>query len=229
MSHPDAVMIFAAGFGTRMGDLTKDRPKPMIPVAGRPLIDHTLDIVRDLHPRQVVMNTHYKADILSQHLASSDVMISHEAEQILDTGGGLRNALPLLQAQTIYTMNCDVIWNGPNPLKLLRDQWNPDAMDALLLCVPLARAVGRKGSGDFSIDDNGHISRKGNFVYTGAQILKTGGLNDISDTAFSLNILWDKIAQKRRLKAIEYPGSWCDVGYPEGITLAEQLIATKHV
>lgn len=227
--HPDAVMIFAAGFGTRLGDLTKDIPKPMVAVAGRPLIDHTLDLVRDIHPRRIVMNTHYKAEILSRHLASSEVVINHEAETILDTGGGLRNALPLLGAQTVYTVNCDVIWNGPNPLKLLSDHWNPNVMDGLLLCVPMPRAVGRKGAGDFSIDHNGHLSRKGDLVYTGVQIIKAQGLYDIPDTVFSLNVLWDKIAQQNRLKAVEYPGHWCDVGHPEGIGLAEQLIAKTYV
>ena len=222
MAAPASLMIFAAGFGTRMGALTADRPKPLIEVAGRPLIDHALDLTKGLSLTKVV-NTHYLGDMLAAHLEGRDVHISHEPE-ILDTGGGLRQALPTLGSGAVFTMNADVIWKGPNPLDLLSAAWDPARMDALLMCVPLARAVGRKGGGDFSIAPDGQISRSGDLVYTGVQILKTEGLAAIPDPVFSLNRLWDQMIADGRACALEYPGNWCDVGHPEGIQLAEELI-----
>ena len=224
MSTPDAVMIFAAGFGTRMGALTADRPKPMIEVAGRPLIDHALDLVAAVAPARIVVNTHYRAEVLHRHLAGRDLMISHE-EEILDTGGGLKQAAPLLASNSVFTLNPDVAWSGPNPLKIVQSAWNASEMDALLLCVPTARAIGRLGSGDFSVDTEGHISRGGDLVYTGVQIVQPALLERIPDRVFSLNRLWDLLIAEGRAFAIEYPGSWCDVGRPEGIALAEDLMA----
>lgn len=224
MAHPNALMIFAAGFGTRMGQLTQERPKPLIEVAGRTLIDHTLALSAGIPLETTVVNTHYKSEMLAAHLADQAIKISHE-EQILDTGGGLRAALPILGKGPVFTMNSDVIWKGPNPLPLLAQAWNPDQMDALLLCVSLERAVGRKGGGDFSMDAKGRISRTGDLVYTGVQILKTGRLAQIEEDIFSLNLLWNQIMADGRGYAVEYPGQWCDVGHPEGIQLAEELIA----
>ncbi|NIZ11790.1 nucleotidyltransferase family protein [Phaeobacter sp. HF9A] len=222
-------MIFAAGFGTRMGVLTADRPKPMIPVAGRPLIDHALDIARAANPARIVVNTHYKAEVLHAHLANQDVRISHEADAILDTGGGLKQARDLLDSACVYTLNPDVIWRGPNPLHLLAEGWQWGDMDALLLCVPTARAIGRLGPGDFSTSPDGRISRGGDLVYTGAQILKPALLDRLHERAFSLNALWDLLIAEGRASLVEYPGQWCDVGRPEGIPLAESLLAGADV
>lgn len=223
--HPDAVMLFAAGFGTRMGALTKERPKPLIEVAGRPLIDHALDMVDDLNPARTVANLHYLPDQLEAHLTPKDVLLSREEPEILETGGGLRAALPLLGEGPVYTLNTDAIWSGPNPLALLRDVWDPDRMDALLMCVPTGQTIGHSGSGDFTADTDGRITRGPGLIYGGAQIMKTGGLISISEKAFSLNVLWDQMQRQGRLFAAIYPGSWCDVGHPEGIALAERLIA----
>ena len=226
---PTSVMLFAAGFGTRMKHLTRDRPKPLIKVAGKPLIDYALSLAQELDPNQIVANVHYHSDQLRQHLEPHKVMISHESPDILDTGGGLRHALPLLGQDPVFTMNTDVIWKGPNPMQLARDTWDPNQMDALLVCVPLNRAIGRKGSGDFTADDAGRINRGGDLVYGGVQILKTDGLHKVPDKVFSLNVLWNQIHDANRLFAIEYPGYWCDVGYPEGIELAENLLKSKDV
>ncbi|WP_372921728.1 NTP transferase domain-containing protein, partial [Roseovarius sp.] len=133
---PRSVMLFAAGFGTRMGALTAERPKPMIEVAGRPLIDHALSLVRAHRPDRIVANVHYRPDPLIRHLEGSEVIISHETPDILETGGGLRAALPHLGEGPVFTMNTDAVWSGPNPLDLLFDLWQPARMDALLLCVP---------------------------------------------------------------------------------------------
>ncbi|MGV6803203.1 MAG: nucleotidyltransferase family protein [Ruegeria sp.] len=224
-AEPEAIMLFAAGFGTRMGDLTRNRPKPLIPVAGRPLIDHTLDLVETVRPKRVVANLHYHADQLAAHLEPRGVLLSHEQSEILETGGGLRAALPLLGDSPVYTMNTDAIWSGPNPLELLKSAWDPVRMNALLMCVPIRRTVGHAGSGDFKLEPDGQIARGPGLVYGGVQILKTEGLGDIAEHAFSLNLLWDRMHQDGRLFGLEYPGRWCDVGRPEGITLAEELLA----
>lgn len=228
-SKPDAVMLFAAGFGTRMRELTRDKPKPMIEVDGRPLITHALDLAQEMQPTRIVANLHYRPEPLRRLLEPENVQISLEQPEILDTGGGLRHALPLLGDGPVFTMNTDAIWKGPNPLQTALDAWDPNQMDALLVCVPLARAVGRLGGGDFACDAEGRISRGGDLVYGGVQILKTQALHQIPETAFSLNVLWTRMAAEDRLYGVEYPGHWCDVGHPEGITLAEELIAQDDV
>lgn len=220
-----SVLLFAAGFGTRMGALTADRPKPMIEVAGRPLIDHALDLARAINPPRIVSNLHYKPQILADHLAAQNVITTLEWPQILETGGGLRNALPLLGSDPVITLNPDVVWNGPNPLDLLMKAWDPDRMDALLVCLPPEAARGRVGAGDFDTDQAGALTRGTAVIYGGAQMLKTDGLADIPETAFSLNVLWDQMIASGRLYGVTYPGTWCDVGRPEGIALAEALIA----
>lgn len=218
------VFLFAAGFGTRMGALTKDRPKPLIHVAGKPLIDHALDLTATLPDVTVAANLHYKADMLQAHLEPKGVTLFHEEPEILETGGGLKAALPALGPEPLFTMNTDAIWDGPNPLELLRKAWRPDVMDALLMCVPVDNAIGHTGSGDFSQDASGRITRGQGLVYGGVQILKTQRLAEIGQRAFSLNLLWDLLHADGRLYGFRYPGNWCDVGAPAGIELAEKMI-----
>ena len=226
---PDAVMLFAAGFGTRMGALTADRPKPLIRVAGRALLDHALEMAEGAGAAPIVVNAHYKASQIAAHLAGRDAAISHEAPDILDTGGGLRAALPMLKASAICTMNTDAVWRGANALSLLRDAWRPDVMDALLLCVPLARAVGHKGQGDFTLGADGRLTRGGGLIYSGAQIIKASALEDMPLGAFSLNLVWDRLLAAGRLHGCIYPGTWCDVGHPAGIALAEEMLGAPDV
>lgn len=223
------VMLFAAGFGTRMGALTSERPKPLIEVAGRPLIDHALALAEDLPPARIVANLHYHADMLAAHLAPRGVLLSREEPDILETGGGLRAALPLLGPGPVLTVNTDAVWSGPNPLRLLAKAWDPARMDALLMCVPKERAAGHEGPGDFVPDGTGRARRGPGLVYGGAQIVRTDGLGAIPDAAFSLNRLWDRMLDAGRLYALTYPGRWCDVGHPGGIALAERLLETGDV
>lgn len=217
------LMIFAAGLGTRMRPLTDSLPKPLIPVAGRTLLDRALDLGRDAGAGPVVVNTHYLGDQIAAHLADRDVAISDEPGTILDTGGGLRQALPLLGQGPVMTLNPDVVWTGPNPLAALNAAWR-DEMEALLMLVPLDRATGRQGAGDFSLDAAGRISRRGDFVYGGAQIIRPDRLARIPDAAFSLNRLWDLLIAEGRAFGISHPGGWCDVGYPQAIPLAEAML-----
>ncbi|XDA98240.1 nucleotidyltransferase family protein [Sulfitobacter sp. LCG007] len=227
--RPDAVMLFAAGFGTRMKPLTDRLPKPMIEVAGRPLIDHALEHVFPLRPRLVLANLHYRPAPLVEHLEPLGVETILETPDILDTGGGLKNALPRLGPGPVMTMNSDAIWIGPNPLKMLHDNWRPEEMDALLICVPRSRAIGRSLPGDFGMDPEGRLVRKGDLVYGGAQILATGQVAACPERAFSLNLIWDRMAAEGRLYGIVHPGHWCDVGTPEGIGLAEETLRAHHV
>ncbi|MBO9476172.1 nucleotidyltransferase family protein [Shimia sp. R11_0] len=225
----DTIMLFAAGFGTRMGALTQTRPKPLLPVAGKPLLDHTLELAQAITPRQIVVNAHYHADQITAHLANTPVSVSIETPEILETGGGLRQALPLLGDSPVFTSNTDAIWRGPNPFALLQEAWKPDEMDALLLCLPRANALGYTRDGDFLMDADGRLTRGPGVVYSGIQILKTEGLHAIADTAFSLNLLWDQMRETKRLFGITYPGEWCDVGTPEGLALAETLLESPDV
>lgn len=227
--RPQAVMLFAAGFGTRMGALTAEKPKPLIEVAGRPLIDHALDFVDAFGVERVVANLHYKADMLRAHLAGRAIGLSEEQPDILETGGGLRAALPMLGQGPVITMNTDAVWNGPNPLSLLAEAWDPDRMDALLICIPRAQAVGHAGQGDFIADDQGRLTRGPGAIYGGVQIVKTEGLQVIEDEAFSLNLLWNRMLDENRLFGLTYPGQWCDVGRPEGIELAERMVGFGDV
>ncbi|MFB2531982.1 nucleotidyltransferase family protein [Paracoccus sp. p3-h83] len=221
---PDALMLFAAGLGTRMGALTATRPKPLIPVGGRCLLDHALDLAQGAGLPRVVANVHYLPDQIRAHLAGRDVAISDETDKLLETGGGLRKALPLLGAGPVLTLNTDAVWTGPNVLAALRTAWRP-GMGALVALVPLDRATGHRGSGDFALDDQGRITRPGPFVYTGAQAIDPADLALIDQDAFSLNLLWNRMIARGRMFGLIHPGGWCDVGQPQSIPLAEALLA----
>jgi len=223
----DAVMLFAAGFGTRMGRLTQDMPKPLVPVAGKPLIDHAMMMVRDAGMHHIVVNAHYKAEQVVDHFAGSDVQVIVENPTILDTGGGLKAALSLLKADVVFTMNTDAVWDGPNPLAVLHDAWRAD-MQALLLCVPLPRAIGRIGEGDFDLGD-GRARWGSDAVYTGVQMIRTDLVSDTAEDVFSLRMIWESLVAGDRLNAITYPGKWCDVGHADGIFLAEQMLSHTDV
>lgn len=221
---PD-LMIFAAGFGTRMGALTADRPKPLIPVAGRALIDHALALGDGAGVARPVVNLHYRGQMIRDHLAGRDVAFSDETAEILDTGGGLRAALPLLAPGLVLALNSDAVWTGPNPLSALATAFDPERMDALLLLIPRDRATGHLGAGDFAMAADGRLSRGRDHVYTGAQILDPAGLAEVPERVFSLNRLWDRAAARGRLYGLLHPGGWADVGHPDGIAAAEALLA----
>ncbi len=218
-------MLFAAGLGTRMRPLTDTRAKPLIEVAGKPLIDHALALCQNGPVGQIVVNVHHHADQMRRHLVQAGVLISDESEKLLETGGGLRHALPLLGPDPVFTLNTDMVWNGANPLRLLEQHWANSRADALLLVQHVNRVYGRTGAGDFSIDGQGQLTRGGDYLYLGAQIIRTNGIRTIDAEAFSLNVLWEEIAARGRLYGAVYTGDWCDVGTPAGITAAERMLA----
>lgn len=225
---PNSVMLFAAGFGTRMGELTKDQPKPLINVAGKPLLDHALEIANSAGIETKVVNAHYKSDQIVTHLKGrDDTRVVIEEPDVLDTGGGLRNALPLLSDGPVFTMNTDAVWTGANPIEELRAAWDPDRMDALLLLIRKDRAVGYTRDGDFMMDEDGRLTRGPGYVYSGVQILRTEGLKFVPDRVFSLNILWDSMLLDERIFGVVHDGGWADVGHPDGITLAEGMLAQE--
>lgn len=231
---PDALMIFAAGRGTRMGALTRDRPKPLIEVAGRPLIDHALALARSAGIERIVVNSHAHADQLETYLGvnAPDARIAPEPV-LLETGGGLLAARRLLAADVAFTLNADMVWTGPNPLRALARAW-PAARAkggrALLCLVPRVRATGHAGPGDFFRTADGHLERRGehdraDFVYAGAQILELETLDGLAPGVFSLNLVWNRLLAEERLLGIVHDGGWVDVGTPEGIDLAEAELA----
>jgi MurNAc alpha-1-phosphate uridylyltransferase len=208
-----------------MRPLTDTRPKPLIEVAGRALIDHALALAEGEGLARIAVNAHYRADQIAAHLAARpEIKVIVEAPEILETGGGLKNALPHLGEGPVYTLNSDAVWAGPNPLAFLRAAWEPEKMDALVLLIPREAARGHGGRGDFFIDGAGQLTRGPGLVYAGAQIVNPARLADIPKRIFSLNMLWDKFIAEDRLFGAVYPGLWCDVGTPAAIPLAEAML-----
>ncbi|PUB17197.1 nucleotidyltransferase family protein [Yoonia sediminilitoris] len=221
MSWP--ILFFAAGLGTRMGELTKDKPKPLVEVAGRALIDHALGFAETpgIGPR--VVNLHYKGAMIRDHLSQENVLFSDESEALLETGGGLRHALPHLAQSPVITMNTDAVWKGPNPIAQVIAAWRDD-MECLLLMVPRSQVSGHLGEGDFTIDDAGRLHRGKGDIYSGVQIIRTETLADIKESRFSMNIVWDQVAARGGLFGVRYSGQWCDVGQPSSIAIAQSML-----
>jgi MurNAc alpha-1-phosphate uridylyltransferase len=219
---PDSVMLFAAGLGTRMAPLTERLPKPLIPVGGCALIDHALRQIDAAGVGRIVVNLHYKPEMIRAHLAHRhDIVFADETAALLETGGGLKAALPLLTGDAVYTMNTDAVWTGGNPIDELRAGWNADRMAALLLLVHRDQAVGYRGAGDFDLLADGRLRRGGSLVYTGAQVIRRAPVAGVSERAFSLNRVWDMLLAEGRVSGMLHAGGFCDVGRPESIALAE--------
>ena len=217
------IIFFAAGRGTRMEHLVADKPKPLIRVAGKALIDHALDLTDQVAVGQRVVNLYYKGRMIRDHLAGTDIVFSDETDDLLETGGGLRNAMPLLGSSPVITMNTDAVWRGPNPIETILGTWH-DRMEALLLTVPRAQVSGHPGKGDFFQDSDGRLHRGPGDIYTGLQIIRTDTLADIPYRAFSMNVVWDRMAARGGLYGVSYAGQWCDVGQPSSIPLAEAML-----
>lgn len=230
-------MVMAAGLGKRMRPLTATRPKPLVEVAGKTLLDHCLDRLRAAGVRRVVVNVHYLADSLEAHLRSRagnlDIRVSDERDQLLETGGGLARALPMIDADPFLAVNSDNLWvDGPvDTLRLLASGWDERRMDALLLLVPLHRAFCHVGQGDFHLTPSGKLRRKkpggvAPFVFTGVQMISKrlfeGGY---PEGPFSTNLLWDRAMEAGRCFGAVHQGLWFDVGRPESIRKTEAILS----
>lgn len=233
---PDTAMVLAAGLGKRMRPLTATRPKPMVEVAGAPLIEHAFARLRGAGVKRAVVNVHYLADsfeaYLKNRVSGLEITVSDERGALLETGGGVRKALPLIGADPFYVLNSDQVWlNGPvDSLKLLAMQWDATRMDALLLLVPYARAHAHGGRGDFHMDPFGRLTRRrpgrvAPFVYAGAWLSSRRLFDDAPHGAFSLNLLWDRAIAAGRLFGVTHSGLWVDVGTPDAVAEAEARLA----
>jgi MurNAc alpha-1-phosphate uridylyltransferase len=208
-----------------MRPLTLTRPKPLIALGGVPLLDRAIALARGAGTGRIAVNAHYLADQIVAHLAGTDIAVSLEQPDLLDTGGGLRAALPLLgAADPVLTLNPDVLYLGPNPAEVLARAWSPDGADALLLVVPLTRTAGRD-RGDFTLDPTGRIRRGGDHLYTGAQLIRPGVVARWPARIFGLNPVWDALIAADRIRAVPYPGRWLDVGTPDALAVAEAALA----
>ena len=232
---PHTAMVMAAGLGKRMRPLTASRPKPLVEVAGKPLVDHVLDRLRAAGVSNIVVNVHYLPEALEAHLKSRavdfDVRISDERKLLMETGGGMIQALPLIDCDPFLVVNSDNYWvDGPaDTLQLLASMWQGDRMDALLLLVPLARAGNHAGQGDFHMKADGRLARRAKgrvapFVFTGIQIVSKRLLRDAPEGPFSTNILWDRAIEEGRCFGAVHQGLWFDVGNPAAIKATERAL-----
>ena len=234
--RPATAMVLAAGLGTRMRPLTDDRPKALVEVAGRALIDHVLDRLADAGVRQAVVNVHAFADRLEAHLARRvrppEIVISDERDRVLETGGGLKKARPLLGDGPVYVANIDSVWTEPGEpaLSALARAWNPAAMDALLLLTPTDLALGFDGPGDVFMDDGGRLRFRDEaptapLAYVGVHITKPQVVDAEPEGPFSLTRVWRRLAAERRLSGVLLQGAWMHVGDPQARRAAEERLA----
>ena len=231
MSAPRRAMVLAAGLGTRMRPLTETRPKPLVEVAGRTLIDRVLDRLEAAGAEEVVVNVHHLADLLERHLGartSPRIIISDERARLLDSGGGVKKALPHLGREPFFIVNADTIWieGFRANLSALAEAFDPSRMDAVLLLAASATSIGYDGKGDFSADADGRLTRREEgqvtpFVYAGAAVTDASLFETTPDEPFSLNLLLTRAIARQRLYGVRLDGLWMHVGTPEAIADAE--------
>lgn len=230
----DTAMVLAAGHGTRMRPITETRPKALVEVGGKPLIDHALDRLKAAGITRIVVNIHAFADMMRAHLERRDdldIIISDESDKLLETGGAIKHALPLLGDKAILTHNCDSMWvegMGANIPRLI-NAWNPETMDALLMVAVTANVVGDVGRGDFLMAADGRLERRearsvAPFMYTGVQIIDPKLYRDMPDEHFSTNKVWDGCLERGRLFGQRLDGVWMHVGTPAALEDAEQFL-----
>jgi N-acetyl-alpha-D-muramate 1-phosphate uridylyltransferase len=231
---PRTAMVLAAGNGIRMRPLTERMPKPLIAVGGKPLLDNVLDRLAATGVETAVVNVHYLADQIERHLASRRaprIVISDERTELLDTGGGVVKALPILGAAPFYHLNSDTIWIDGVKSNLVRlaESFDAARMDALLLLAATSSSVGYAGRGDFGMASDGRLQRRPErevapFVYAGVAVLSPALFADAPSGAFSLNLLFDRAIEAGRLHGLRLEGVWMHVGTPDAIAAAEAAI-----
>ena len=233
-AKPDAAMILAAGLGLRMRPLTENMPKPLVPVAGKPLISHILEPLAKAGITKIVINAHYLANQMKDYVLknkSLPLVLSDESDLLLDSGGGVKKALPQLGQNPFYVLNADSFWiDGPRSnLKRLADAWDAQRMDILLLVASGGQVTGYSGPGDFVMDAAGHLTRRPErvvapFVYAGVGIMKPELFADTPDGPFSLNLPFNRAIERERLFGLRLDGEWLHVGTPDAIDAAERRI-----
>ncbi|MDA0676302.1 MAG: nucleotidyltransferase family protein [Proteobacteria bacterium] len=231
--RPRTAMVLAAGLGLRMRPLTERVPKPLIEVAGRPLIDYALDHLAAAGVETALVNLHHLGDQIERHLAARvhpAIRFSRETT-LLETGGGVVRALPELGKDAFYVVNSDVLWlDGPvRALGRLAAAWAEDRMDGLLLLHSTARAYGYNGLGDFMADPTGCLMRRPErevapYLFTGIQILHPRAFRDLAEEPFSLNRVYDRLIADGRLYGLVHDGEWFDVGTPQGLEEADAFM-----
>jgi MurNAc alpha-1-phosphate uridylyltransferase len=234
---PRTAMVLAAGLGERMRPLTARIPKPLVPVAGKPLIDHVLDRLAAAGIERAVVNVHYLADLIERHLTGRTrprIVISDEREKLLNTGGGVVKALGVIGSEPFIHVNSDTIWiDGVKPnLERLAEAFDPARMDALLLLAPVSTSIGYAGRGDFTMATDGRLKRRPErdvapFVYAGAAILRPELFKDAPAGAFPLTALFHRAEESGRLHGLRLEGVWMHVGTPQAIAEAEAAIAAS--
>jgi MurNAc alpha-1-phosphate uridylyltransferase len=229
---PSTAFVLAAGLGTRMRPLTDDRPKALVEVGGKALIDHMLDRLRDAGAKRFVVNVHAFADRLEAHLKARtdlDIVISDEREALLETGGGLKKAAPLLGSDPIWVANIDSVWiedHEGRGLAELAAAWDPEAMDAVLLLARMDRTTGFDGAGDFFMDGDNRLTFRNDapaapLNYMGVHITRPDLVAHVPEAAFSLSKIWRQSAPLGRLHGVLMEGDWMHVGDPEARDIAE--------
>ena len=237
MAPPRSAMVLAAGLGTRLRPVTEAVPKPLVQINGRPLIDHALDRLSSAGVERVVVNVHYKAGMMAEHLASRDhpqIELSEETE-LLDTGGGVAQALPLL-GEAFFVINGDVFWLDSKHSALLRlaSAFDPAGMDGVLLLQRTVTAVGYEGSGDYFLDPLGNPRRRRErevapYLFAGIQLLHRRLFDGAPGRVFSLVRLFDRAEAAGRLRAIVHDSEWYHVGTPEGLAATRERLSSHHV
>ena len=228
---PTKAMVLAAGLGLRMRPLTETMPKPLVPVAGQPLLDHVLDKLAAANVDEAVVNVHYLPDMIIDHVKSRTlpkITISDERDQVLCTGGGVVKALPLLGDAPFYHLNADTMWiDGARPnLARLAESFDPAKMDILLLMAPTANSIGYSGKGDYEMRPDGTLRRRKEnqvvpFVYAGVAIISPAIFKDAPEGEFALTKLFDRANEAERLYGLRMDGVWMHVGTPDAVRAAE--------
>lgn len=228
-------MVLAAGLGTRMAPVSKDRPKPLVELDGKTLLDRVLDRLSAAGIRKAVVNVHHMADLIEAHLrprTAPRIEISDERSALLDTGGGVKKALPLLGSEPFLVHNSDSVWIegiGANLSRLL-DAWDSGRMDCLMLLALASSSYGYQGRGDFSFGSDGRIRRRKSeqeivpFAFTGVSIAHPRLFEASPDGRFSMNLVWDQAIEKGRAYGLRMEGIWMHVGTPEALAQAEQAL-----
>lgn len=234
---PKKAMVLAAGLGRRLRPITNNLPKPLVKIANRTLLDHTLDHLVAAGVECVVVNVHYLADQIKRHLNSRkdlEIIISSEELSLLETGGGVKKVIKKFNDEPFYISNADVFWlNGPTTvLERMIEQWDEARMDALLMLHATVEAYGYSGDGDFEVDANGKLSRRIEreitpYLFSGVQIIHPRIFENTPEGKFSLNVIYDKAIEADRLYGVVHDGEWFHIGTPDGLAEVESYLAQR--